>query len=199
MVLDAHPLAASQGVRQMRRAVFLDRDGTLVKEVNYLKSIEDMEIIEGVPEALRVLSDAGFLLFVVTNQSGVARGFFDGQTVEELNGALDGLLRTQGVTIEKFVYCPHHPDFTGPCGCRKPSPGMLFEAARGWDVDFARSFMVGDKADDISAGKNAGTKTALVLTGYGNKELEGMKAGGLVPDLVAGSLNELVPMILKAD
>lgn len=199
MVLDAHALAASQGVRQMRRAVFLDRDGTLVKEIGYLKNVADLELIEGAPEALRMLSDAGYLLFVVTNQAGVARGFFGEETVKELNLALDAMLRDQGVKIEKFVYCPHHPDFTGPCECRKPAPGMLFHTAEGYDVDFGRSYMVGDKADDIRAGQNAGTKTGLVLTGYGKRELELLKTGGAHPDLVAENIKDLASLILKAD
>lgn len=183
----------------MNRAIFLDRDGTLNEEAEYLSDPAGLVLLPGAGEALKVLTDMGFLLVVVSNQSGVARGYFGIGEVEAVNERLAGLLRPYGVHFDLIAYCPHHPDHTGPCSCRKPEPGMLMDAARKLDVDLSRSWMVGDKLADVEAGAAAGCRTALVLTGYGKKELA--KAGwrGVKPDLVEESLSSFArnPIILK--
>lgn len=195
MVLAPLPVEAPQGIRSVKRAVFLDRDGTLLKEVNYLSRKEDMELLPGIADALGRLKKAGFLLFVVTNQAGVARGRFGVETVRRVNRAFADALKAEGVELDGMAFCPHHPDFTGPCECRKPEPGMIFSVSVGKDVDFSRSYMVGDKASDIGAGKRAGLKTVLVLTGYGAEELEILKACGDQPDHVAKDLAEFSRLV----
>jgi D-glycero-D-manno-heptose 1,7-bisphosphate phosphatase len=159
-------------VGDKRRAVFLDRDGTINVEKNYLHKATDFEFIPGAQEAIKKLKDAGFLVVVVSNQSGIARGYFDETAVESLHQHIQEELANYGTSIDAFYFCPHHPvKGLGPykvqCECRKGSPGMLLLAARDYDVDLSRSIMVGDKLADIEAGKRAGCKSLLVLTGYG--------------------------------
>jgi len=158
----------------MRRAVFLDRDGTLNVEKEYLYRIVDFEFIPGAVEAVQLLNEAGFLVVVVTNQSGVARGYYTEEDVESLHRYVAAELQKSGARVDAWLYCPHHPDGRGsyslPCSCRKPLPGMLKEAARRYDIDLAASVMIGDKQADISAGQAAGCSTILVRTGYGADE-----------------------------
>jgi D-glycero-D-manno-heptose 1,7-bisphosphate phosphatase len=158
-----------------RRAVFLDRDGTINVEKDYLHRIPDFAFIPGVPAAIRRLKDAGFLVVVVTNQSGVARGYFDETALHALHGHIQQLLADFGTTIDAFYHCPHHPiegvgEYRVDCDCRKGSPGMLLRAATEYDIDLYRSFMVGDKLADIEAGHAAGCRSILVRTGYGTSE-----------------------------
>lgn len=155
----------------MRRAVFLDRDGTVNVEKDYLYQIEDFEFICGVPEAIKNLNDAGFFVVVVTNQSGVARGYYTEEDIELLHRYVAAELGKAGASVDAWMYCPHHPNGRGsyalPCTCRKPLPGMLKEAARRYDIDLGNSVMIGDKTADIGAGNAAGCRTILVRTGYG--------------------------------
>ncbi len=181
----------------MRPAVFLDRDGTLVREVEYLSKIEDLEILEGVPGALRRLGEAGYLRLVVTNQSGVARGYFDEAFVTETHRELRRRLRAEGADLEGFYVCPHHPAFSGPCGCRKPEPGMVERAAAEWGVDLARSWVVGDKAADLELARRAGCRGALVRTGYGATTERELAEEGERPQVVADGLAQAVESILK--
>lgn len=158
-----------------RKAVFLDRDGTVNEEVDYLHRIEDFAFIPGAPEAIRRLKEAGFLVIVVTNQSGVARGYFPLAAVEALHDHIQSELARIGTRIDAFYLCPHHPvegigEYRKDCDCRKGSPGMLLQAARDHGIDLARSFMIGDKAADVEAGERAGCRPLLVLTGYGARE-----------------------------
>jgi D-glycero-D-manno-heptose 1,7-bisphosphate phosphatase len=153
-------------------AVFLDRDGTLNVEKNYLHRIEDFEFIPGAFEAVRGLNRAGFRVFVVTNQSGVARGYFDLGDVERLHRHIVDRLAENGGRIDGFYVCPHHPtegkgDYKLTCTCRKGAPGLLLKAAEEHHLDLSRSFMIGDKEADIEAGERAGCTPLLVLTGYG--------------------------------
>lgn len=155
-----------------RRAVFLDRDGTINVEKNYLCKIEDFEFIPGVPGAIKKLKDAGLLVIVVSNQSGIARGYFDEETVRKLHQHIQQELVALGTSIDDFYFCPHHPEqglgaYKLSCQCRKGNPGLLLQAAREHGIDLPKSYMVGDKLADIEAGQRAGCKTLLVLTGYG--------------------------------
>lgn len=164
------------------RAVFLDRDGTINVEVRYLSRVEDFEFIPGVPLALRRLSDAGFLLVVVTNQSGIGRGYYDEAALHAIHDHMHDDLAGYGVSIDACYFCPHHPEHAGgdyrrECGCRKPLPGMLQQAARDLDIDLSRSYMIGDKLADVEAGLNAGCTPLLVLTGYGSGEADRLPAG----------------------
>lgn len=163
------------------RAIFLDRDGTINVEKNFLHKIEDFEFIPGAPEAIKRLKDAGFLVIVVSNQSGIARGYFDEAAVRELHQHIQEELATIGTSIDAFYFCPHHPekglgDYRVICECRKGEPGMLLKAAKEYDIDLEKSYMVGDKMADIDAGKRAGCHPVLVLTGYGESVAQTLDA-----------------------
>ena len=161
----------------LNRAIFLDRDGTINVEKDYLISPSDFEFLPGVPESLKKLQNAGFLLVIVTNQSGVARGYFSLQQVEKLHLHMSHLLKSYDVSFAGIYVCPHHPthgqgEFLRECECRKGKPGMLLQAAEDLDIDLSKSFMIGDKIADIEAGHAAGCRTYLVRTGYGKQHVE---------------------------
>jgi D-glycero-D-manno-heptose 1,7-bisphosphate phosphatase len=165
-----------------RKAVFLDRDGTINVEVQYLCRVEDFQFIPGVPWALKRLKDAGFLLVVVTNQSGIGRGLYDEAALEAIHSHMHADLEKFGAAIDACYFCPHHPehavgDYLKECGCRKPLPGMLQQAAQDLDIDLAASFMIGDKLADVQAGLNAGCTPLMVLTGYGAAQVAGLPEG----------------------
>ena len=170
----------------MKRAIFLDRDGVINKEVNYLSNPDDLELIDGVIEALKILRNLGYLLIIITNQAGVARGYFTESTLLKIHEKLIGILEKNDVHLDDIFYCPHHPDFTGVCECRKPKPGMIFSAQKKYDIDLNESFMIGDTLNDIQTGINAGCKTVLVFTGYGNEESK--KIGEVKPDYIFKNL-----------
>lgn len=188
-------------MKAARRAVFLDRDGTINVEKDYLHRIDDFEFIPGVPEAIKRLSDAGFLVVVVTNQSGVARGFYDEQAVAGLHAHIQAQLALQGAHIDSFYLCPHHPTegvghYRVDCDCRKGSPGMLLQGAREHGIDLSRSFMVGDKFADIEAGIAAGCTPILVKTGYGAAD-ESKVVAHFPETTVCANLTEAVEYISK--
>lgn len=171
----------------MEKVIFLDRDGTLNEEVNYLHRKEDLKILDGVPEALRMLKEHGYKLVVVTNQAGVARGYYAEVDVEELHRYMNGLLKPLGAEIDAFYYCPHHPEhgigeYKVVCHCRKPETGMFEMAEQEFEVDKAASWMIGDKLIDVQAGKNYGVKTVLVGTGYGAEIHAGLTAETVIPE-----------------
>ena len=158
----------ARGGRPLRPAVFLDRDGTLIEEVGHLGDPDGVVILPGVPSALRRLSEAGYCLVVVSNQAGVARGLFRHDDVRVVNARAAELLAAEGAPpVEGWYYCPHHPEFTGPCDCRKPQPGLLKRAAQELDVDLQRSWIVGDHPGDAEAGRRAGVRPIQVRTGHG--------------------------------
>lgn len=161
----------------MYKTVFLDRDGTINEEVNYLYRPEDLRLLPMAAEAIRLWNDHGFRVVVVTNQAGVARGYYQKSDVERLHQYMNQVLGEKGAHIDAFYYCPHHPEHgIGPykitCRCRKPGTGMLEAADRDFPVDKARSYMVGDKWLDTQAGARFGLRTALVGTGYGRELYE---------------------------
>lgn len=164
----------------MERVIFLDRDGTLNEEVHYLHRKEDLRLLPGVPEALRSLREAGYRIVVVTNQAGVARGYYTEADVHELHRYMNEILQPQGAGVDYFFYCPHHPEhgigaYKKQCHCRKPETGMFEQAEQYFAVDKAHSWMIGDKLIDIQAGRNYGVHTALVGTGYGAQEYAAME------------------------
>lgn len=154
-----------------KQAVFLDRDGTINIEKEYLYRPEEFEFIPGAVEAIKCLNRAGFLVVVVTNQSGVARGYYTEQDVRHLHRHIEQLLYRADARIDAWYHCPHHPAGLPPynldCDCRKPRIGMLEQAADDLGIDLSRSWMVGDKQVDVDAGIAAGCRPVLVLTGYG--------------------------------
>lgn len=149
-----------------RPAAFLDRDGVLNADHEYVHRPDQLVWIAGVPEAIRLLNEAGYFVIIVTNQSGVARGYYDEAAIGALHDHMRNTLAAQGACIDAFYYCPHHPDgkvaaYTMRCDCRKPGTGMLEQAARDWHIDRARSFMIGDKGIDVAAATTFGIRSAL--------------------------------------
>jgi D-glycero-D-manno-heptose 1,7-bisphosphate phosphatase len=142
------------------KAVFMDRDGVLIEDKGYVHRIRDVVLLPGVPEALKKLKEAGFLLIIASNQSGVGRGYFPESDMWEVDEHLRKALLREGVKIDYSYYCPHAPD--QGCDCRKPKPGMLLQAAKEHGIALSESWMVGDKESDMEAGKAAGCMTALV-------------------------------------
>lgn len=178
----------------MKRAVFLDRDGTINVDHNYLSDPAQLEIIPGSGPALRRLREAGFLLFVVTNQSGIGRGYYTLEDMHRVNERLCAELAKDGVRFEKIYFAPEAPE--QPSRGRKPSPQFLFDARDEFAVDLAQSYMIGDKLIDLECGWNAGVKkSVLVRTGYG-AEVERKNAGAVARALVADNLAAAAPMIL---
>lgn len=150
-----------------RPAIFVDRDGTLNVEKNYLHRFEDWEWIPGAVEAIKAFNEAGYLVIVISNQAGVARGMYSEADINRLHAHVDEELCRLSARIDAYYYCPHHPEFgeNRDCACRKPSPGLIFQAQQDWGIDLSRSWMIGDKMSDIEAGEIAGVKSMLV--GYG--------------------------------
>jgi histidinol-phosphate phosphatase family protein len=169
-------------------AVFLDRDGTLIKEVDYLNDPDQVELIPGAGEALKALGAAGFSLVLVTNQSGVARGLFNLETLDRIHERLTELLHEAGTSLDGIYTCNHHPDFGAPCSCRKPEPGLLLQAAQDLQLDLKRSWMIGDAARDLEAGRRAGTESLLVRTGKGHILEQDWRRMGHNTDCVIESL-----------
>lgn len=150
-----------------RPAVFLDRDGTLIVEKVYLSDPEGIVIVPGTFEALRLLRERGYALVTVTNQSGIARGYYTEDDYHRVAGRLDELLGEAGTPVDLTLFCPHHPEHGGPCGCRKPATGMHRRAAEALDLDLAASYYVGDKLSDVLPALELGGQGILVRTGYG--------------------------------
>lgn len=181
----------------MKKAFFLDRDGVINEEVDYLSDPDKAVILPGVAAALRRLHEAGFLAIVVTNQSGVARGMYGEADVHAVHERIRELLARDGAGVDRFYYCPHHPKFGSPCHCRKPEPGMILAACRELEIDPALSAMVGDRLSDIAAGRAAGCRACyLVKTGYGMEVLRKEDVSGIE---VAEDLADAVERFLAVE
>ncbi len=183
------------------RAVFLDRDGTIIEEVNYLRRIEEMRVFPFSAEALRKLEEAGFLNVVISNQSAIARGILDEADLRIIHEELARRLGKEGARIDAFYYCPHHAEATVEkyrkvCECRKPRAGLIFQAALDLQLDVKASFVVGDRVGDIGAAREAGCHSVLLRTGYGQTALK--ELGDLQPDYVAENLLEAAEWIIEA-
>ena len=148
----------------MQKALFLDRDGVVNVEKNYLFKKEDFEFIDGIFELCRYYLKNGYLIFIVTNQSGIDRGYYSEEDFISLSKWMLAEFQTHGITITKVYHCPHHPDYSGLCECRKPNPKMLLDAKHDYDIDMKNSLLIGDKERDIEAALNAGvTETYLLV------------------------------------
>ncbi len=186
----------------LRPAVFLDRDGTLVEEVGYMNHLDRARLYPWAARAIRELNRAGLLVFVTTNQSGVGRGYFTEALVRQVHRKIARELVARQAHVDGFYFCPHHPQATVKayrknCRCRKPSIGMLEDAARRFRVDLESSYVVGDSYRDMQLGFNAGARTVMVLTGYGLGEYEHHRKRWVrKPDLIVENLWEGVKKIL---
>ena len=183
-------------------AVFLDRDGTLIEEVGYLDRPERVELYPWSIGAVRALNRAGLRVVMVTNQSGVARGFFTEAVVDQVHRHIAALLEAGGARLDAYYYCPHHPDgktapYARGCACRKPSRGLVDRAERELGVDPRRSFAVGDRWLDVALARSVGARGILVRTGYGLGE-EARPPDGLSADAIVNNLAEAVGWILRS-
>lgn len=174
------------------KAVFLDRDDTISRDIGYCSRVEDFEILPSVDRAIKLLNQHGFKVVVVTNQSGVARGYFTEAALLQIHQHMVDELTRCDARIDAIYYCPHHPD--DHCQCRKPEPGLLLRAAEDLGIDLAGSFMIGDTEGDIKAGKAAGCRTVLVTNGSNaGNEIAGP------PDQIAENMLQAVQWILGSE
>ncbi len=171
------------------RAVFLDRDGTIAPDMIYCRRPEDFNLFPDAGEAVKLLNDNGFKVIVITNQSGIARGYFTEQTLDRIHQKMADELNRHGAKLDVIYYCPHHPD--DGCECRKPKTALFHRAAREMDIELGQSFVVGDSSIDIEAGKKLGCKTILVTTGPKHEDIITQ------PDYTAHSLVQAAKWILK--
>jgi D-glycero-D-manno-heptose 1,7-bisphosphate phosphatase len=186
----------------MNRAVFIDRDGTISEEVGYINHSERFRLFPYAAPAIKELNQNGWLAIVTTNQAGVARGYFAEDMIHAVHGRMTSELEAEGARIDAIYYCAHHPSVGDPpyridCDCRKPKPGLITRAARDFDIDLNNSWVVGDRYSDIELARNAGVKSALVLSGYGRGEWEHQSSSWTQqPDLVADDLLAAVRLIV---
>lgn len=172
-----------------KKAIFIDRDGTLIEEVNYLHKVEDLRFFDYTDEAVKLLKERGFLVIIATNQSGIGRKIYTETDMHNIHEAIQNFLTEK---IDAFYFCPHLPD--SGCSCRKPNLGMIERACKDFEIDLENSWMIGDKKLDVELGINGKLKTALVLTGYGEKHFNQLEKK---PDIVADTLIEAVRRILQ--
>jgi D-glycero-D-manno-heptose 1,7-bisphosphate phosphatase len=185
------------------RAVFLDRDGTLNEEAGYITSLDQFRLHDCAYEAVRLINEAEWLAIVLTNQSGIARGYFSEEFLQSVHSLMRDNLERKGARIDAIYYCPHHPELGEPpyrrdCDCRKPRPGLIEMAARDFDLRLEECFVVGDRYRDISTGHAAGVPGVMVMTGFGRDEFEAQRESWpRQPAFIAGSLLEAVKWILR--
>lgn len=182
----------------MNNAIFLDRDGVIVEDSGYVHRKDQLKLIPGSAEAIKLLNKNNFLVVIVTNQAGVAKGYFTENDVVLFNDLMKEKLREHDAYIDTIYYCPHHPEakiekYKINCNCRKPKPGMLEEAERKFDIDLEQSFIIGDRLSDIDTGKCIGCKAIMVLTGYGKDEPKNDRI-----DYIAQNLYDAVEHILTS-
>jgi D-glycero-D-manno-heptose 1,7-bisphosphate phosphatase len=177
-----------------KRAVFLDRDGTIVEDPGFLHEPEKVKLFPGAAAAIRRLNDAGYLAIIVTNQSGIARGRFTVADYEAVQQRLGTLLAAQRARLDGAYFCPHHPQFTGPCDCRKPGLKLFRDAQAAFDIDFAQSWWVGDRLSDVQPARALGGHGVLVVTGDGNLHQGQARAGGVT---VVADIGAAVEKILS--
>jgi D,D-heptose 1,7-bisphosphate phosphatase len=187
-------------------AIFLDRDGVINEEVGYLDNLEKLKIIPCAFDAIRLINASGMKAVVISNQSGVARGFLTEEFVRQTNDRVQAMLRERQAVLDSFYYCPHHPTegaapYRRMCDCRKPAPGMFLRAAKDLNIDLELSYMVGDRFLDMEAAQTAGVKGVLVRTGYGRDLLQDdgpdRSTEENKPDFIATDILEAVQWILQ--
>ena len=176
-------------IETLQKAAFIDRDGTLIEEVNFLSRVEDLQVFPYTREALQLLKDAGYLVIVVTNQSGIGRGIFDERSMHAIHDAMQTRLDN---LIDGFYFCPHLP--CDGCRCRKPAPGMIESASVDFPIELEGSWMIGDKKIDVETGHRIGINSAMVMTGYGRRHVKTLEN---MPDVIAEDFLEAVRAIVR--
>lgn len=190
-------------MKPQNKAAFIDRDGNLIHEVGYISDIKRVKLYSRSIKAMQLLKANGYKVIVVTNQSGVARGYIKESFVKAVHKHIDAILKKQGLKIDGYYYCPHHAKkaklkkYLVDCDCRKPKIGMIKAAQKKFNIATKGSFVIGDKLTDVHLGKNAKMKTALVLTGYGNEEKKLIKSSYDKPDFVAKDFYQAVRLLIK--
>ncbi|WP_339861519.1 HAD family hydrolase [Thalassospira alkalitolerans] len=188
------PAPRWRDLRHPRAAVFLDRDGVVNEEVHYLSKVEDLALIPGTAAAIKRLNNAGVTVIVVTNQSAVARGYLSEDGLRDLHEAMIKMLAVDGASVQGIYYSPYHPEGTGDYRreslCRKPGPAMIFAAAEDFAISLPKSVLIGDRINDIRAGRAAGTHAVMVRTGHGAKETTWAEAAEA--DFIADDLSKAV-------
>jgi len=187
---------------EKKRAVFLDRDGTINKDVGYPNSFSQIQIYPYSFEAVRLIDHMGLMSIVITNQSGIGRGLIQENQLEDIHKKMCSCFESHQARLNRIYYCPHYifssdPIYRVDCSCRKPRPGLAYQACLDLNLDLKNSYVVGDKVSDILLGLNIGAKTILVLTGYGRASSEQLKRMGLSPDSIEHTLLDAVRWIQK--
>jgi D-glycero-D-manno-heptose 1,7-bisphosphate phosphatase len=189
----------------MKRAVFIDRDGTLSEEVGYINHASRFRLFPYAASAVKHLNENGWLAIVITNQAGVARGYFTEDIIQTVHEAMTKDLKSNGARLDAIYYCAHHPSVGEPpycfdCDCRKPKPGLISRAAQEFDIDLSESWMVGDRYSDVELARNAGMKSMFVMSGYGRGEWEHQRQNWTQqPDQVTENLLEAVRLIVSVE
>lgn len=196
-------IGSQDGGTKLQPAIFLDRDGTVTDEVGYVNHISRAKIYPYAPEAVRLLKSTGLPVIIVTNQSGVGRGYFTEEIVDQVHRMVQDALQAAGTSVDAFYYCPHHPSaaiesYRQECRCRKPGTAMPEQAAERFGIDLGASYVVSDTYRDMQMGFNIGARTVLLMTGYGRGEYEYRRHNWpRMPDLIAENLLEAARLILK--
>ncbi len=185
-----------------RAGIFLDRDGTINEEVDFLSNPDRLRLIPRSSDAIRDANMMGFKVFIITNQSGIARGVLNEEQLSEIHRGLLATLHEQHAAVDAIYYCPHHPElgiapYVQDCNCRKPRTGMLQQAATEFDVDLSRSFVIGDRMIDVQAGNNSGATPILVLSGYGKEELDLCRQNNVPIAYIANDLFEAMQFVKR--
>ncbi len=196
-------VVSSQSLFPGRGGIFFDRDGTIIEEKNYLSRINDLKLLDGVVSGLQKLKTLGMPFYLITNQAGIAHGFFTEEQLRLIQSFLANQLRELEIIFRASFYCPHHPEaeiqeYRLDCFSRKPNPGLLYQAARFDKINLKHSYIIGDKLSDLEAGRRAGTKTILVLTGYGVEELKKINPRQK-PDFIATSIESAADWIISRE
>lgn len=187
------------------RAIFIDRDGTLSEEVGYVNHPTRFHLFPYSATAVKLLHEHGWKVIVITNQAGVARGYFTEQMVHAVHEIMTAELKAAGTFVDAIYYCAHHPTvgeepYRYDCDCRKPKPGLIIQARKDFDLDLNNSWMIGDRYSDVELARNAGVRSVLVMSGYGRGEWEQQQqSGAYQPDITADNLLKAVEQLLKVE